>query len=701
MKIFLIREINMNKPILFVLLGIFFIISSGLSQTKKNAEISDSLFKKLSIDQLIEIKNYFDSKVEKARKEEESYREEGMKISEDFFDNKGMNIKDRDRVYIRLAEYYIEAAERKYDEDVDLYDEEYNRYLEQTEHTNAQSDSVEIEPPVFPKYDYSKPIEIYDRLLEEYPASDYADDALYEKAWLLGKMDEGEESRRIYQEVIDKYPDSPFAPESYIQLAEYYFNPRDEKVDNDQIAVEIQKAIQLYKKVLRYRDSKRYDEALYKLGWSYYKLAVRDPKYYNDAITYFMLVAEDITKAEEMDPNGEISNPNVKEEAITYIGISFTDEAYTTKGVDKARRLVERVKDRPYAPEILRSIGETYQKIDEQEKAIYAYQTLLEMYPYYREGPQIQQYVVESLYALGRDQEAYDARTALYENFGPNSGWYTQMEASDEPNRLKYLDESKKFSEQALRTNIILDLEHAESLASEGNPSVPAYEKVIDGSMKYLNTFPLDSNAYEIHWSYAFLLDSRLGRFADAFNEYIKVSNDYFEDSHQHQAALNAVFVADTLVKMKYGNLTDTSAAFNLSDVAQLSPAALTPEETRLIEAYDNYIRLFPLGEYTPNFLAAAGGIYYNHKKFAEAKVYFQTLVKRFPNAEQKNLALRSIMDSYFALGKFKDSEIVAKRIMSTPDLSEEQRTFASKRLGQAIFKNAEQMENRGEFFDA
>ena len=56
--------------------------------------------------------------------------------------------------------------------------------------------------------------------------------------------------------------------------------------------------------------------------------------------------------------------------------------------------------------------------------------------------------------------------------------------------------------------------------------------------------------------------------------------------------------------------------------------------------------------------------IYYNHKKFAEAKVYFQTLVKRFPGAEEKSLAMRSIMDSYFALGKFRDSEIIAKRIL-------------------------------------
>ena len=516
---------QINNRLLFVLSICIFSVSTVFSQVLNDKAVSDSLFKNLSIDDLLQIKKYYDSKVQKARTEEENYRVKGLNISEDFLSEKGMKIKDRDRVYIRLAEYYIEEAERKYDEEVDIYDEKYNEYEKQ--YALFTSGELEEEPkvPEFPQYDYSKPIEIYDRILTEYPAGDFADDALYGKAWLLDKMNEGAESRKIYQEVIDKYPDSHFAPESYIQLAEYFFAPRDDKTDEAQITVELQKAIQLYKKVLRYKDSKRYDEALYKLGWSYYKLAAREPHYYDDAITYFMLVADDITKAQQLDPASEISNPNVKDEAITYIGISFTDEAYTSAGVDKAKRMLERIGDRSYGAEIMRAIGQTYQKIDEQEKAIYAYQTLIDMYPDYREGPYIQQSVVDALFALGRDADAYTARYALYENYGPQSGWYQRMEDSDLDSKLKYLDDARKYSEQALRTNIVLDLEKAEEQASKGTPSIPAYEKVINGSLLYLQSFPTDSNAYEIHWSYAFLLDSRLGRFEDAFNEYIKVIN--------------------------------------------------------------------------------------------------------------------------------------------------------------------------------
>ncbi len=672
----------------------------AFAQTGSGSKGVDTLFKKLSTEDLIKIRKYYNSKVQKLRNQEEMYRTEGMDWSQTFLKEKGSKVKDRDKLYIRLAEFYIEDADRYYDSQVDQYDSLYAIYEKKQDQFDRKEIEVEPTPPEFPKHDYSKAISFYDQILNEYPGSQYADDALYSKAWLLEKMDRGEESRKIYREVIDKYPDSRFAPESYMRLAEYYFSPREDKTSEEQQVVELRKAIQLYKNVLKYRNSKRYDEALYKLGWSYYKLASRDPKYYNDAITYFVMVADDIDRAQKLDPQAKISNFDVKDEAIQYIGISFTDDAYTKHGVDRARRLIERIGDRPYGPEIIQAMGRTYQKIDEPAKAIYAYQTLLDMYPYYPSAPEIQQNIVQSLFALGKDADAYQARKNLYEKYNSKSDWYARLDSSDTPDKVKYLTAAYKYSEEALRTNILIDLQKAEELQASKKPARSEYESVADLCKTYLTLFPADSNAYDVNWSYAYLLDSRLGRFEDAFNEYIRVSNDYSEDSHREDAALNAVGVADTLVKLKFGK-EDTLKKFNLADVAKLSPEALTPEETRLIEAYDNYIRLFPSGKYTPNFLAAAGGIYYNHKKFAEAKIYFQTLVKRFPGAEQESLALRSIMDSYFALGRFKDSEMMAKRILNEPNVSQEQKTFAMQRMGQAIFKNAEYLEEQGDYFTA
>ncbi|RMH61757.1 MAG: hypothetical protein D6677_11150 [Calditrichaeota bacterium] len=662
---------------------------------------SDSLFKKVSIDELIKIRKYFNRKVDRLRSEEAQSLTEGKKLGESFLTDEGIKIKDRDKIYIRIAEYYIEEADRDQEKAYEEYSKKEDAYLEALEKFDAGELDTEPVPPEEPKLDYSKAIKIYDKLLNEYPASEFADDALYSKAWLLAQMGEGAKSRRLFQEVIDKYPDSRFAPESYIQLAEYFFRPRPDKTDENQVVLELRKAIQLYKKVLGYRNSRRYDEALYKLGWSYYKLASRDPKYYNDAIVYFVAVADDIDRARKLDPKNKISTPNVRDEAITYIGISFTDESYTKQGVDKARKMVERLGDRPYGVEIMRAIGDTYQKIDEQEKAIYAFQTLLEMFPDYVEAPVIQKKIAQALYAKGRDQEAYDAREKLYQNYGPQSEWYANLENSDRKDRGKYLRKAYKLSEEAFRANLIADLEDAQAKDAEGiTQARPAWQKFADECKLYLDVFPSDSNTYEIHWNYAKALDQKLGDFEEAFEQYLSVSNDYLEENHQHDAALYAVGVADTIVKIKYGSQGD-SVKFNLADIAQLNPETLSPEETNLIQAYDNYIRLFPNGKYTPNFLAAAGGIYYNHKKFAEAKIYFQTLVRRFPGAREKSLAMRSIMDSYFALGKFKDSEVIAKKILADSTLPDDQRKFASQRLAEAIFKNAEFLAEQGDFFAA
>ena len=677
----------------------FFPLNRVYAQSQKSTA-NDSLFEKVSIDELLKIKDYYNKKSKRIQEKEKSSLSEGKKLGESFLSDKGVKIKDRDKIYIRIAEYYIEEADQKYldeDDNFQKADDEYQKQLSAFEAGKLDKEPVE---PQEPKIDYSGAIKIYNKLLTEYPASDFADDALYGKAWLLGKMSQGSQSRRFFQEVIDKYPDSPFAPESYMQLAEYYFRPRADKTGEDQSELELRKAIQLYKKVLRYKGSPRYDEALYKLGWSYYKLASRDPKNYNNSITYFMMVADDIQRAKKLDPESKISQVDVADEAIEYVGISFTDKEYTKNGVDKARRMLEKIGGRSYGVEIMRAIGNTYKKIDEQNQAIYAFNTLLEMYPNYKEAALVQDYIASALYSSGKDKDAYNARKILYESYNPKSEWYKKLETSDLKDKVKYLNEAYNKSEQAFRSNLLTDLDAAQESDKVKPRILDKWRTFADEAYQYLQMFPSDSNAYDIHWNYALALDQKLSEFDKAFNEYLTVSTEYLEKTHQEDAAAYAVGVADTLVKIKYGNKND-SVKISLADIAQLNPESLTPEETNLIQAYDNYIKLFPDGKYTPDFLAAAGGIYYNHKKFAEAKVYFQTLVHRFPGAKEKSLAMRSIMDSYFALGKFKDSEVIAKRILADTTLPAKQREFASKRLAEAIFKNAEYLEEQGDFFTA
>jgi tetratricopeptide (TPR) repeat protein len=349
----------------------------------------------------------------------------------------------------------------------------------------------------------------------------------------------------------------------------------------------------------------------------------------------------------------------------------------------------------------MRALGETYQTVEKNDQAIEAYAALLEMYPLYEEAPLIKQNIAQTYYNLGRDDDEYRTRYELFQNYNPGSEWYAHVVNSEIPDRLKYEQDAYKLSERAIYTNIALDLERAQELEEENQPSRATYEVVAQGCQEYLQVFASDSNSYNINWYYALILDEHLGRFDEAYEQYILVSNDYLETEHQEEAANNAIFVADTLVMIAIGAERDTTGLIDLTDQESLRPEVMSVEEKRLVEAYDNYIRLFPEGENTPVYLAAAGGLYFNHKQFAEARTYFKTLVTRFPGAKEKNIAMRSIMESYFALGQFKDSEFIAKRILQSPDLPEEQKVFAAKRLASSIFNNAKLFEDQGQFLEA
>jgi len=698
--------------LVFLIFSFTFVILPGLTyaqdrEARQLEVLGDTLFQSMSIEELKNVQSEYKKRIDRIYNEEGKTRNRGLEVTEEFLEREGGNIKDQDKILIRLAEYYYDEADDQYLAENEKYDVEYLKYVEQLDlYYENQLENEPPEPPQ-PKYDYSKVIEVYDKILSEYPNSDFADDALYTKAYLMQQMNQGLESRKIYQEVIDRYPESHFAADSYMRLAEYYFDPREDK-DTEQTIVELHRAIRLYKKVLQYRDSKRYDEALYKLGWSYYRLSATDPGYYSDAIIYFMAVVDDITRAESLDPKNKASNPNVKDEAIQYIGISFSDdETYAHAGVPNARRFIEDIGGREYGVEIMRSLGQTYQTTERYNSAIDAYSALLDMYPLYEEAPLIKQNVSETHFNLGDDSSAYRTRDELFRDYNPKSEWYANLEGTDLPDRLTYLKQGHKLSEKALQTNITLDFLQAQGLDESNQSSLSMYKRVAKQCEDYLEVFPTDSNAYNVNWNYAQILDLKLNRFEEAYEQYIHVSNDYLETDFQQDAANNAIFVADTLVKMIFSSETDTalaSSGIEISSVADeeaLRPEILTDEEKRLIEAYDNYIRLFPDDESTPKYLANAGAIYFNHKQFAEARVYFKTLVNRFPGAKEKTLAYRSIMDSYFYLGQFEDSEFIAKRILQSENLPDEEKIFAQKRLAASIFNHAKLYEDQGQFMDA
>lgn len=661
--------------------------------------VSDSALKAFSVEELVKLRKILAKERENLIKRQAQSQERGLEISKEFLDISKEENANQDKILVRVAEYYYEEARTEYQARMEEYDRAFEEYEKQLEAFRKGELKVEPIEPVQPHYDFQKAIAIYDLIIQNFPESDLVDDAYYNKAFLLKEMGETLAARQVFQTIIDLFPESSYAAEAYINLAESYFIPEPGDTQEETIS-KLNKAIQLYKNVLQFKDSPRYLEAMYKLGWSYYRLAESNPDYYTDAIVYFVAVVRDIERLKELDPTGELVRADVEPEALDFIAASFIDPNYKRGGIQNVTEFLSKLGKPKYGIPILENMGNRYAKITFWEESINAYQQLLNMYPDYAYAPTIQKKIADAYLSDGQQDRAFEQRRILFENYNPKSEWYHDLERRDIPDRIAALDNAYRITEEALRTNIFYLYNLAKNKEEENSEEAASlYSSLVDYCRFYLENYPTDENAYEIHWAMALILDTKLHRFSEAFEEYLRVSNDYLEEEHRFDAAINAIAVADTLVTMAMASRDTTQLAE--AEFAKLPPEALTDEEKMLAEAYDNFIKLFPNNSETPKVLADAGALYYQHRQFDLARKYYKTMVTKFPKAQQKNIGLISLMNSYFFLGQYLDAEIVAKKVLETPDIPEDQVTIARSRIGESIFKNAEKLEQQGDYLAA
>ncbi len=667
------------------------------ARAQKNL-LSDSSLTAFSVEDLVKIRKVLSAERERLIRRQEKIRDRGVEVTEEFLDQTREENSNQDKILIRVAEYYIEEAELDFERRFEEYERQYDLFERQLEAFQRGELKVEPREPEQPQRNYQQAISIYDLIIANFPESDLVDDAYYNKAFLLSEMEEETAARQIFQKIIDEYPESQYAPEAYMMMAESFFFPSI--TDNKQETIlKLNKAIQLYKNVLQYKDSPRYDEALYKLGWSYYRLAGENPDYYTDAIVYFLAVVKDIERLQGLDGTGRLVRTDVKPEALQFIAASFIDPSYKKSGVPALRGFLERLDIPSYGIDILENMGDRYGKITQWEDAINAYSTLLSMYPDYRFAPRVQKKIADAYIADEKYAQAFAERAKLFENYNPRSEWYAVVEQSNFDDRITALDEAYRITEEAFRTNITYLYKVAQEKEADNLPVTEEYQEFAQLCRQYLDNYPTDPNAYEINWAMAYVLDTRLSRFGEAFSEYIKVSNDYLESGHQFDAAVNAINAADTLVKLS--RAMEDPTLLGGDNLAARQARDLSPEEKMLAEAYDNFIKLFPESSQTPSVLAAAGALYYNHRKYDLAKKYYKTMVTKFPKAQQKSVGLVSLMNSYFFLGQYRDAEIVAKKIVGSADIPEDQLKIAQSRIGESIFKNGEKLEQEGDHLSA
>jgi len=647
--------------------------------------IVDTLLKDFTVDELAKFREFYQNEIHLLQQEDRLLREKAIHDGEKIY---AINPQSpyMDKVLFRLAEFYFKKEMDDYFRQMEEYEKKFSEYEQ----------GKRSEPPEEPKPDFSRVIEKYKLILQHFPNSSLLDDVLYHLAYTYEQNSQPQKALPYYERVAREFPQSKYAPEALIRIAEYYFDPVRRNLD---------RAIEYYSKVLHYKDTPRYDEALYKLGWSYYL-----KENFDAAIQTFMLLVQDIEKFKNVDKENRYTNPMVEEEALEYIGICFHDAG----GLPRALAFLDSLGRPDYGPVILRKLGDIYRVNEEKYLlAMNTYRALLERYPDYELAPEIQEKVVLCARKLEDPDEVYLAQKELFEKYGPQSEWYQhQQKAIQDPvKRRQVLKLAYQKSEFAERDNVNLLIEQAEQ-----KKDTSYYKLAVKEAKHYLQSFPLDSSAYTIHWNMAVILDTKLHQRKEAFQAYLDLCNNYLQDKFRKFAAQNAIVVAREMLQLAqqadsskakgdslstFAKMQKIAAGGDSASLAQLQPEPLLPEEKQLIEAYRNFVIQFPKDPESAVVLANIGTIYYNKRHFNEALQYFNTLLAHFPNSPAASQAQLTALDSYFGKRDYASTEILAKRIQTQSQLPPELREKAKRRLAESIYLQAEALAGEKKYLQA
>lgn len=370
----------------------------------------------------------------------EKLRRDIFKVDRSIVETDKLIAKSRNAPYLpdlqfRLAELYVEKSRYVY-------------YLQaETRPEGAKGALVSPETKLYKQ----KAMQLYNRLLREFPDFKDADKVTFYLAHEQREMGEFDTLLKTLADLIKKYPSSPLRLDAEQILGDYWFDKAD-----------LKQAEEHYRAILDAPPSPVHDLARYKMGW------IRiNQQNHNEAVTFFEAAA-----ASAPLPGTDITKAlNVKREALLDLVYSYTEARPAKGAIQYFEKLSE---SRATFSLALDKLSNRYFIKQQYEYAIPALRKLLEIQP----DPELEVERVGKLYdslkaAKGKVQPkpedvSFLVRAAVQVKIDPTK---------DEPSRKRTLAELEEMSRD-LSTSI-----HAQAQKKDDKPlyveAAAAYERYL------------------------------------------------------------------------------------------------------------------------------------------------------------------------------------------------------------------------------
>jgi TolA-binding protein len=442
--------------------------------------------------------------------------------------------------------------------------------------TGEDAPETTVEP------DYDIPIRTYQTFINRFPDSDVADQAYFQLGHLLSEHGELERSNEMFETLVQRFPQSPLIPDAHLRIGDFYFDALYLGLTNLGGEEMMKRAIASYDRVLDYPESRSYQNALYKLGWSFYNLAAPElrEQEYEHSIRYFTELLEDSLRvakynqlAEEAGISAKQLAPgyNLTSEALKYIAINFRDRVETGREEETRRwaerdvagtmkRYVEQLgKDKPYAKALMTAMADVYKETGQKEAEVVALDSLLALYPDDPQSPRVLQRMIDGYEDL--EQMALVDPTAWKKEEHNGDGPDVYLNRARERMFRDFGREwAEKLPDSTARSEALALAEKAgwrlanwvAAQAEAGGAPSSRIEEASRYYYDYLEDFPESQNAYTARWNYAQYM-WRLNKYEDAYDQFLMVSRNPDFDKYREQAAINAILAAEKMLELEKG----------------------------------------------------------------------------------------------------------------------------------------------------
>jgi TolA-binding protein len=503
---------------------------------------------------------------------------------------------------------------------------------------------------------FDNAVTLYQQLLAAYPDYRRNDTVLYQLARAYETSGRTDMALDVLDDLVARFPDTALIDEAQFRRGEMLF-----------LRKRYNEAEQAYDAVVAAGEVSRFHEqALYKLGWSRFKLA-----WHEDSFTPFFKLLD--LKLDDLADIGvgerrlaSLSRPEreLVEDTFRVLSIGFS----YMEGADSIGTFFQQNGSPSYGYAIYGNLGDLYLEKERFVDAAETYEAFVIRDPLHRQAPLLQAKVIESYKQGGFPTLVLDGKKHFVERYGMDSAFWQRHP----------VDENAEVATH-LRSHLtdLAQYYHAEA-QRDGNKS--DYQQAADWYRKYLAYFPDDDDSANTNFLLAEILFESQD-YEQATSEYERTAYGYIDHEKSAEAGFAAIL------------------SYREHEKA-LSGADRTDWHERYLDAGLKFADMFPEHPQSGAVLTTVAEDLFAQRQFDRAIAVGQAVIAKRPpvDANLARTAWTVIAHSQFDLGNFAEAEGAYYSLRTVTPVSDAAAAQEIKdRIASSIYKQGEQARDAGD----